>query len=759
MFFSRRFCILVLLHFPLFLSAQVVNDIKIEGLNRFSKSTVMVYSAVGIGDDLSTLDIKAIINNLFITDFFDDISVNLNDEGLLYISVVEKPVISKIETTGNSSVKSEEINSYLIEQNISVGRTFNQRKVEHFKNLLLSQYTQTGHYSAEVIIAHTEPREGRVELKIIIDEGSVAKISKIVIHGNKVISDYTIKNLMVGRVSNPITSFILRNDKYSQYTLEQDTFLIERYYASHGYPDAKVLNYKASLNEGKTGIIIDIFIDEGEPKIIHNYKVEGVEDFNINKFIDDDLPMLYSIDVIDYIQKNLKRHLHDKGFYLQRLRHSIEQVDGKNIILFKVNKGDPVYLNSINITGNRTTREDIIRNHITLPEGSLFSAAKIEDIEDSLHRTGFFNAIDIKAKSNVGNSIDLNVTVEEAPTKHFTAGVQLSNISLGGELELEDKNFFGTGYTLDLKFSVDKHDKDMSFGIVNPYAFNNKYSLSYYASRHRKDYKNNNLLSNVKVDKVDHSFGLGFLVSDRTRFSSFIQYSKEFVPNKSVDAQNVSLSGPTTNDTVLSYGLRASLVTDTYNFFRFPTRGYKSKLSAYCNTPLSEFTFVDFTASLAKIFPLRRGFLFYTSGSARYSLPYGVSSKAYIPASHFLSCGGAEDVRGYEHFSLGPKFGTKIVEGNLKFVLRNELVIPNKFFNLETDAVRLSAFLDAGQMYRTYKTSQITQPRGFRYSAGLSLRWNTAILPPMSLSINLPLNKKKDQDRVEYFSIHNMIEF
>ena len=760
MLFWRKFFIVCTALMPMVVSAQVVKDIEVEGLSRFSKSTVLVYSAVAVEDDLTEADIKAIINNLFVTDFFDEISVNLDDNGLLKISVVEKPVIANITTTGNSHMNESQIESSLVDQGISVGRTFNQRKIEHFKRQILSMYTFDGYYNAMVNITHTKTAQGRIDLKIAIQEGQVASISKIVIHGNKAISDANIKSAMNGQVSNPL-SFFLGTDKYSQYALEQDTMLIERYYATKGYPKAKVLNYKASLNETKSGIIIDIFIDEGSYQQIDGFEVEGIEGFDVSKSHDSSLPMAYSIEVIEDIQRFIKRDLHDQGFFLQKINYSLIQKDGKNIILFQIHKGSPIYLNSINISGNNTTREGVIRNHITLPEGSLFSAAKIDDIEDSLNRTGFFEEVNIQSIPLNSESVDLNINIKEAKTKRFTAGVQLSNITLGCNLEVEDKNLFGTGYNVNFRTDVDEYEKDLSFSITDPYAFNNRISLSYIFDKKKHQYQNKHLLSQASVDKINHSLGTGFFVGSKTRFSTFLQYSRERLPEKSVDViqHQLSLSGNKSNGDIYSYGVKNSLAVETYNFYRFPTRGYKAVLSLYCNTPMSDFNFFDVSASVAKIVPLRQGFLWYSSLTSRYSIPYGSGSKAYIPSSHFLNCGGSQDVRGYSYYAMGPQYNDKIVEGNLKFVLRNELVVPNKFLGIETDAVRLSAFLDAGQLYRTYRTNNIKQPRGFCFSTGVSIRWVSPILPPLSISFNLPLNKNKSAGKVEYFSFSNMIEF
>lgn len=755
--------------FPFFAHALVVKNIEVNGLSRFSQSTVLVYSAVAVGDDIDEFDVKAIINNLFITDFFDDISVKLNDSGVLIINVKEKPVIANITFHGNRHLKLEQIEAAFMEQSVSVGRTFNQRKVESARRQLLAVYTQDGYYSATVDIAHTPVKQGRTDLKIMINEGPVATISKVVFHGNNAIASHHLMSVMNAQVTNPL-SMLLGTNKYSQFALEHDTAAIEKYYGDKGYPDAKVLGFKASLNEMKSGIILDIFLEEGTMKEIVDIQIHGLDNFNIYDSIDS-LPMVYSTETISSLEKDIRRELHNQGYFLQKITRGREDDQGKLTLHFYIHKGKPVYLNSIHITGNNKTREDIIRNHIALPEGSIFSAAKLEDLEDELNHTGFFDQVHISSVPLNDDSVDLNIRVEEARTKKISAGFSLSNpresknfVDVGGNFSFEDRNFLGTGHQFSGDLNINQYDREYSLSVLDPYALNNSLAFGYGIARKLGSYKNSQMLSASSVDQLRLHVGTNFKVLAKTSLSTRLQYSREQLPNKpqAVIDNTISLSGDGSLNHIHSFGVLNSLVTDTYNFFRFPTRGHKTSFSLYCNTPLSDFTFLEISTSSSKIFPLSRGFLWYSSLRGRYVMPYGKDSKSYIPSSHYLNFEGSQDVRGYAYYSTGPTYNNNVVEGNIKISLRNELVFPNKFLRLDTDTLRFSVFFDAGQVYRTYRTENIKQPRGMVFSTGLALRWISPILPPMSFSLNVPFCRKKHdgtQVELEYFSFSNMMEF
>ena len=711
-----------LLFFKASLTAQIVEDIEIRGLSRFSESTVLVNSAVAVGDDITEFDIKAIINNLFLTDFFDDIAVVISDQGLLTISVIEKPVISNYEVKGNSHIKRDEIDDILIENNIAKGRTYSKRKLENVRRALLSKYAIDGFYTASVNLSTSNNQQGRIELKIEIDEGEVARIAKIVFHGNNNLSDYNLRRQMNADVTNPI-SIMMRTNTYSQFLIEQDIHQIEQYYANKGYPGTRVISHKASLNEAKSGIIVDIFIQEAPLKKIVGFQVEGLDNFDVESFLESPTPFVYSQSTVHDLEKCIKRELHNQGYFLQKIETQLQEQSKKHevVVLFKVIKGQPIYLKNINISGNDKTRETVVRNHITLPEGSLFSATKLEDIEEDLHKTGFFDSVNLTAIPLDKESVDLNVILSDASSKKLSAGIRISNITNGAEFSIEDNNFFGTGKNIKLDFNVDKYEKDYTFSYFDPYALNNTLGIGYSLDYKKFDYESEKLYNSTNYDRFSMNVITQFKLRSHTTYQTSARYSREWLPKNSTELlKKISLSGNLEAKNVDSIGLTNTLITDTYNFYRFPTKGYKTRLSLYLNTPLSDFTFFDLSASAAKIWPMKYGFLFYSSLSSRYVGPYGSSSKAFIPSSHYVHFEGADDIRGFHHNTLGPRTAAnKVAEGNFKVMSRSEVVIPNNLLRYETDNMRLSVFFDAGQVYRTFRKSEIKQNQGINCSTGI----------------------------------------
>ena len=78
-----------------FAEEQQANFLVIEGNNRVSDEEITEHSGFQVGKIYNNEDISDIIKNLFSTNLFVDIKVNL-DQNTLYISVVETPIISRV---------------------------------------------------------------------------------------------------------------------------------------------------------------------------------------------------------------------------------------------------------------------------------------------------------------------------------------------------------------------------------------------------------------------------------------------------------------------------------------------------------------------------------------------------------------------------------------------------------------------------------------------------------------------------------------
>ena len=96
----KKFLILnIFLLFSLLANAEEVKNILVEGNQRVSKQTIQLYGGIDIGKDYTSQDLDRILKNLYETEFFEDVSVDLTNNTLKVI-VREFPVVNQLIIVG-----------------------------------------------------------------------------------------------------------------------------------------------------------------------------------------------------------------------------------------------------------------------------------------------------------------------------------------------------------------------------------------------------------------------------------------------------------------------------------------------------------------------------------------------------------------------------------------------------------------------------------------------------------------------------------
>jgi len=81
------------------LKAEVIDKLVINGNKRVSSETIKVYGEIEINKNISEIEINKILNNLYSTNFFEDVKIKIN-QNTLFINVNEYPVINQVILIG-----------------------------------------------------------------------------------------------------------------------------------------------------------------------------------------------------------------------------------------------------------------------------------------------------------------------------------------------------------------------------------------------------------------------------------------------------------------------------------------------------------------------------------------------------------------------------------------------------------------------------------------------------------------------------------
>ena len=95
----KKILFIVLFLFSIPLEAEVVKEVVIEGNKRVAEETIKVYGEIEINKDFSENDINKVLNNLYSTNFFENIDIQLKNN-ILNIKLKEYPVINQLIIIG-----------------------------------------------------------------------------------------------------------------------------------------------------------------------------------------------------------------------------------------------------------------------------------------------------------------------------------------------------------------------------------------------------------------------------------------------------------------------------------------------------------------------------------------------------------------------------------------------------------------------------------------------------------------------------------
>ena len=755
---TRSFLILGLT-LSLFTQAAPIKSIEILGLNVVSRGTVLSYLPVEAGDEYGKKTSGQIIRALHKTGFFKDVEVSQDDQ-ILKIKIQENPHIKYIEIINYSDkvIQQDSLDRILKNMNLSQGKIFNARQLDKLIKQLDSAYVVNGYYNAKIAKTIETDNHNRVGINLDISEGEVARIGSMKISGSVIHSEKELLDLFeIGESDFFVLNYFTEKDHYSKIALDAGVEAMKSLYTGSGYLDFKINKIDTSLSDDKKSITVDIQISEGA-----QYKIGDIQFTGdlLNQSIDDlrDLLIIAKDDVFQ--RKKIVKGVQaitdvfaDQGYAFAKI-NPITSEDKKNHAIalnINVDLNQKVYINRITITGNTRTQDGVIRREIGLSEGSLYSNSELNESVKKIRRLGFFSDVkmNVSKLKNTTDKINIHFDLAETKTGQMSIGVTQSN-SAGTSFNfgIQEKNFLGTGNTLNVSFSSSKAVTTGSFYFEDPYFTDDKSSISY--GVFSKTLDGLELVSNAyKIDESGVTLGYGIPLTETTRVNSKLRVSKRDLTCtdtfKLDEPEQCPTIGNEINETDVNLNLNwsGSTLNQAYN----PTEGSKNSLDFSVSLPMSDYRYYKLNASHKKYQAINKNLTLKIRGNVGLAQGYGGKE---VPFFERYYGGGSSSIRGFKFNSLGPTYSNLGQSGNAKggelsILTGASIISPMKFIK-DSDNMRMSAFIDAGGIYD--KTSSFTFDE-LRMSTGVAFSWLTPI-GPLGIYAAKPLIKKSNDETTTF---------
>jgi len=746
-------CLYILILLTFFISAKageefVIEDIRVEGLERITPGTVFNYLPMKVGDTFNdALSVDA-VRALFKTGFFDDVKVEKDGNDLILI-FKERPAIGTISLSGNEDIQTEELLDNLKQIGFAEGRVFLQSQLDMVEQELNRQYYSFGKYAAEITSTVTDIGNNRVAIAINISEGLVAKIKKINIVGNHIYSEK--KLLKVFKLStSTMFSFFSKNDQYSKQKLSGDLESLRTYYLDRGYLNFTLDSTQVTITPDKKDIYITINITEGELYKVSAVKLGGDLTLPQNELLELILIRsgeLFSRKKVTETTKSITDRLGEEGYSFANVNSipDINDEDKTVSITFFVDPGKRVYVRRINFSGNSKTKDVVLRREMRQQEGAWISTAQVERGKLRLQRTGFFKDVNVETPMVPGTSdqVDVNYAVEEAPGGQFGVGLGFSQSSgLILTTSLSQDNFLGSGKRVAFAFNNSDINSRYSIGYLNPYYTVDGISRGFNAFYKETDAFDANLAEfDTKDVGADVIFGIP--VSENNALDTSLQYKKTEISlggTASTQVRDfVALNGSEYD--IFSWNVGFSY--DTRNKAILPDKGIYHRISTQVSLPAGsdvEYYKVNYETKWFK--DISEDYVLTLGADIGYGDAYGDTTE--LPFFENFYVGGPRSIRGYKENTIGPRDSTgRPLGGSTKIVGNAEVILPFPFLR-DFKQARVTGFLDAGNVYGPDEDIEFDD---IRYSSGLSAIWISPF-GAISASYAVPFaTKSTDQEQ------------
>ena len=740
----RKYCrvILVLLVSLLvsgFAAADEIRDIRVEGLERLSPGMVFNHLPIKVGDRFEDIQTAEAVRALFQTGLFKDVGLE-RDESVLVVVVVEREAIAAIEITGNKDIKTEPLKEGIAQIGLAQGEVFDESLLDRAVQELKRQYFSLGRYGVEIETEVESLGDNRVLVALHIDEGATAHIKQINIVGNSVFSDqYLLRKIDL--TSKKWNSFFSRSSQYSRQKLSGDLEIIRSLYLDSGYINFVIDSTQVSITPDRRDVYITVNVTEGDLFTVSEVRLTGnliVAQTELFPLVETLTGSRFSRKGITQTTTNITDRLGNEGYAFANV-NAIPQIDKqakKVAITYAIDPGKRVNVRRVNFTGNTKTRDEVLRREMRQMEGGWMSTEKVERSKVRLQRLGYFEEVNVEtpAAAGVDDQVDVDFAVEERPSGNLLLGLGFSQTQgVIFNTSVTQDNFLGSGKRVNFAFNNSEVNRRFALGYTNPYWTVNGVSRGFNGF-YRETNAGNANVTRFESKVLGGGVNLGIPVTEFQTVNLAANYERTDIDPNSFAATEVLRFVASNGNEFDVVRLRGNFAYDTRNRAVLPDRGVLHSVRVQVAAPPGDLRFFKLDYDTRWFFPLWENYTLLLKGNLGYGDSYGRTSE--LPFFENFFAGGPRSVRGYEENTLGPRDSSgRPIGGDTRVIGNAEVILPLPFLS-DLESVRVTGFLDAGNVYGPGDDFDLSE---LRLSSGLSGIW----LSPfgvLSVSVGLPLN-------------------
>ena len=733
----------------------IFERVVIEGNFNVDSETVENFMNLDLSKTASAATLNRAYQNIIGSGLFQSVEIVPNGKTLLII-VKEFALINSVSFEGNKRINDEQLGRLVTsKENTSLRTNILQKDSES----ILEAYRSQGRLAASVQTKVIPRSNNNVDLVFEVVEGDVTEIERISFVGNKSYSDARLRRILSSKEAGLMRAWF-KNDSFLADRVELDKTLLKKYYNERGFVNFKILSAASELSRDRNAYFVTFIIEEGSKFYLEKLSVtSNIPEVNLNtlqKAVKLKPGVVFSQSIIENRTTRLEALVREMGVNFANVEAILSQ-DEKNKkvnVSFEVKKGQPVFIKRINIRGNSTTRDYVIRRQFSPTEGDPFNRNGVQNSVDKVRRLGFFSKVDVSTRPTERNSaVIIDVDVEETTTGSLGIGFTYSSeLGLGSALNFSERNFLGRGQKISFDVNVGKDTGQTYLNLYEPQFYDREFSVGIKVGSETSSQQ----FSAYDTNRSIFEPSVGFPLSNRSKLSLIYSYSDEKLTSKSANLSPV-ISKDMGQKELQKLGYKYSY--DTREASINPDSNFRATFEQSYVSSKNDFSYLKSSASLTKTNSFPKGDI-----DLKTSLEFGhitqlVGTSRVIDRFKTYS----SQMRGFKASGMGPRdlhSSAKDSLGGLYYaVTRVESAMPLPVIPDEYK-MRGVLFLDAGSVWgldNKIGTIGSSQPGGvvddsfhLRSAVGAGLLWKTRI-GPLRFNWTRPLIEES-YDQTDFFS-------
>ena len=739
------------------------NSVRIEGNQRIGNSAILSQAEIARGTPISAGQLNDAYQRLNDSGLFESVSISPQGS-TLRIDVVELPTINRISFEGNRRIKDEALEAVI--GSIS-RRVFNPTQAEKDANAIAQAYSTEGRLAARVQPKVIRRNQNRVDLVFEIFEGDNVEVERLSFVGNRIYSDRRLRRVL-GTKQAGIFRKLVRRDTFQEERIEFDKQVLRDFYFSRGYVDMRINSVNAQLTEERDGYFVGFNVQEGQQfqfgQITVTSELPNVDGDAYAGIIKVRPGVVYSPTLVEADIARLERQAIRDGVDFMRVEPQVTRNERTQTldVEFVLSRGPRIFVERIDIEGNTTTLDRVVRRQFDSVEGDPFNPREIRQSAERIRALGYFENAEVNAREgSTAEQVVIDVDVVEQPTGSLNFGGAFSSSDgFGVAVSFAEQNFLGRGQSLFLNVTTATEVRRYGLRFVEPFLLGRDLAFSL-----ELDYsETNSSFSAYDSTRFKFEPSLSFPVSESGRLR--LRYSAEQIEVTNRNEEDE----PQFNGAIIQQDIDAGeLITSSIGYeYTYDTRrtgldpnaGVLFRFSQdYAGIGGDQ----EYIRTVARVAGEKK--FFNEELTVRASLEGGAlawNGGTNRAIDRFIL--STSQMRGFEPGGIGPR-DTNAAEGdtlggNMYVVGRVEAEFPLGL--PEEYGIRGGVFYDVGNLWdlsdvNLAGNTALGGNGSFRHVVGVTLYWDTPF-GPLQFNVSDAI-RKEDFDREQKFEVTLQTEF